>query len=59
MISPSHQLATYPKEQITTGGVSRMPNYTDRMSVRQMVDLVAFLQSRYIERPAMPTYTFR
>jgi hypothetical protein len=25
-----------------------MPNYTDKMSVRQMVDLAAFLQSRYI-----------
>lgn len=59
MISPSHQFAPHTKEQITTGGVSRMPNYTDKMSVRQMVDLVAFLQSRYIERPAMPAYTFR
>ena len=43
MISPSHQLALYPKEQVTSGGMSRMPNYTDRMSVRQIVDLVAFL----------------
>lgn len=59
LISPSHQLALYPKEQIATHGVSRMPNYTDKMSVRQMVDLVAFLQSRYIERPTLPTYNYR
>ena len=59
LISPSHQLALYPKEQITTGGVSRMPNYTDKMSARQMVDLVAFLQSRYIERPSLPAYNYR
>ena len=54
----SHQLALYPKEQVTSGGMSRMPNYTDKMSVRQMVDLVDFLQSRYIERPMLPTYTY-
>ncbi len=59
LISPSHQLALYPKEQITTHGVSRMPSYTDKMSARQMVDLVAFLQSRYIERPSLPTYNYR
>ena len=58
MISPSHQLALYPKEQVTSGGMSRMPNHTDKMSVRQMVDLVAFLQSRYIERPMLPTYDY-
>ena len=59
LINPSHQLAPYPKEQIAIGGVSRMPNYSDKMSVRQMVDTVAFLQSRYVERPTMPTYSYR
>jgi L-cysteine S-thiosulfotransferase len=50
MINPSYELAPYPKEQITSGGVSRMPNYADKMSVRQMVDVVAFLQSKYVVR---------
>lgn len=48
IIYPNYQLAPYPKDQITSGGQSRMPHYTDRMTVRQLTDIVAFLQSRYI-----------
>jgi L-cysteine S-thiosulfotransferase len=47
IIYPSYDLAPYPKDQITSGGQSRMPHYTDRMTVRQLTDIVAFLQSRY------------
>jgi len=57
LIAPSHQIALHRKEQeeqLTTGGVSRMPSYADRISVRQMVDLVAFVQSRYSERTLLP-----
>ncbi len=48
---------TYPGSLITSGGQSRMPTYADRISVRQMADIVAFLQSRFTVRPlarAMP-----
>ena len=54
IINPSHRLAHYPKNQITQGGESRMPYYADRMTVRQLTDVVAFLQSRYRVR-RLPT----
>lgn len=60
MIYPSHRLAPgAPKDQIATGGVSRMPDYTDKMTVRQAVDVVAFLQSRYTVRQTLPNYAYR
>ncbi|HTX39160.1 MAG TPA: c-type cytochrome [Bryobacteraceae bacterium] len=53
IIYPSYDLAPYPKDEITSGGQSRMPHYADRMTVRQLTDIVAFLQSRYYV-PRMP-----
>jgi len=48
IINPSHRLAKgYPLEMIQTDGVSKMPNYNDTMTVSQLIDLVAFLQSQY------------
>jgi mono/diheme cytochrome c family protein len=47
IINPSFELAPYPASQITAAGKSRMPAY-DRISVRQLTDIVAFLQSRYV-----------
>ena len=47
IINPSHALANYRRDQITVSpGKSRMPEYAD-ISVRQLTDLIAFLQSRY------------
>ncbi|HZT32608.1 MAG TPA: c-type cytochrome [Bryobacteraceae bacterium] len=54
VINPSHRLAPYPKELITTGGHSRMTSYADQMTVRQLIDLVAYLQSRYTVRRTPP-----
>jgi mono/diheme cytochrome c family protein len=53
IIHPSHKLARgLDKEEITTStGESRMPGYSDIMTVRQLIDLVAFLQSRYTVVP--------
>jgi hypothetical protein len=53
IINPSHKLARgLDKEEITTSaGESRMPDYSDIMTVRQLIDLVAFLQSRYTVVP--------
>jgi len=53
IIYPSYDLAPFPKDEITSGGKSRMPRYADRISVRQLTDIVAFLQSRYFV-PRMP-----
>jgi len=47
LLDPSYQLAPYPRDQITSDGKSRMPCYAGKMTTQQMIDLVAFLQSRY------------
>jgi len=55
IINPSHRLARNPSKQpITKDGQSVMPIYNDVMTVTQMVDIAAFLESKYkgIERPA-------
>ena len=58
IINPSHSLAPgYPKELITKDNQSAMPNFNDTMTVRQLIDLVAFLQSRYeLVLPEPATY---
>ncbi len=54
IIHPSYRLARgYSKGQIAMSeGASRMPNHGNSMTVHQLVDLVAFLQSRYSVVPA-------
>lgn len=48
VINPSHRLAPrYPVETVSTDGESLMRNYNDVLTVQQLVDLVAFLQSQY------------
>jgi len=50
VIDPSHSLAPgFKKEQIKDGKLSPMPEFNETMTVRQLIDLVAFLQSRYQE----------
>lgn len=58
IINPSHSLAPgYPKELITKDNQSAMANFNDTMTVRQLIDLVAFLQSRYeLVLPEPATY---
>jgi hypothetical protein len=48
IINPSHTLAPgYPQKYVGERGKSRMEDYNQVMTVSQMIDLVAFLQSRY------------
>ena len=48
IINPSHRLSSrYPKEEISADGESFMPTMNELMTVRQLVDLVAFLQIQY------------
>lgn len=56
IINPSHKIApALSVEQVKSGDLSRMPDFTEHMTVRQMIDLVAFLQSRYtVIRPGVP-----
>ncbi len=57
IINPSHRLASYPKSQIATDGKSRMPEYAESLSVRELTDLVAFLQAHYTVRSVRPAYS--
>jgi len=57
IINPSHRLATgFVPGVIAEEGESKMTNYNDAMTVRQLIDLVAFLQSHYELREYEPTH---
>ncbi len=57
IINPSHRLIQgYPPEQISQDGESLMADYNDWMTVAQLIDLVAFLQSHYEVVP--PDYEY-
>jgi|SRR5581483_3991821 len=58
IIFPSEHLAAYPHSMIANGDQSRMPSYADRITVRQLTDLVAFLQQQYIVVPPAPAYVY-
>lgn len=48
IINPSHRLAMgYPTDTVSVDGKSKMKNYNDVMTVTQLTDLVAFVQSKY------------
>ena len=48
IINPSHRLAKgYPVYAVSVDGKSKMKNYNDAMTVTQLTDLVAFVQSKY------------
>lgn len=51
--NPSRRVAHDGGPAVRSGSLSRMPDYADVMTVREMTDLVAYLQSRYevIEQP--------
>lgn len=54
IINPSHKLASgYREEDISERGKSRMEaeNLNDIMTVRELIDIVAFLQPLYSVRP--------
>lgn len=48
IINPSHRFAVgYAAEDIKEDGESKMRKYNDEMTVTELTDLVAFLQSHY------------
>jgi mono/diheme cytochrome c family protein len=48
IIMPSSHFASgYPAAQTQEGAKSKMPDYTSTMTVRQLADLVAFMQAHY------------
>lgn len=54
IINPNYRLANYPMSQAAPNGASLMPSHADKMTVQQMVDIVAFLQQHYTMR-SLPT----
>lgn len=63
IINPSHKLArNIGRQEIARDGESVMTVYNDVMTVTEMIDLTAFLQSQYekIERPGYryPVYSY-
>jgi hypothetical protein len=62
IINPTHKIAPrYPRDQITSGGESVMAlaYLNDVMTVQQLVDLVAFLETTYnIVPPEVQPYWY-
>lgn len=58
IINPSHKLASgYEPETISADGESKMRVYNDVMTVKQLTDLVVFLQPHY--KVVVPDYVYR
>lgn len=55
ILHPSYRLAG-PHEAVVSGRLSRMGDFTDTMTLREMIDLVAFLQTTYEEVPPPAAY---
>jgi len=51
IINPAFHSAAYPAPNAMENGHPRMPEYASRMTVQQLTDIVAYLQSRYSLRP--------
>ncbi len=48
IIHPSHEISgRHPREKVADGERSRMRSFNEQMSVAQLVDLTAYLQSKY------------
>ena len=64
IVNPSHRLASgYAEFLVSTDGVSNMTNYNDVLTVTELTNLVAYLQSKYrleTPRPAQeyPIYPY-
>jgi hypothetical protein len=55
IINPSHRLTGgYDERLVSSGGLSRMGDFSEALTVRQLVDIVAFLQSTYEVQPPAP-----
>jgi sulfur-oxidizing protein SoxX len=47
IVNPSHRIAYKSGTGVRAGTLSRMPDYTDAMTVRELADLIAYLQTKY------------
>lgn len=57
IVNPSHQLSYgFQKELVESGDESRMADYNEVMTVEQLIDMVAYLQSIYEVKPPPPMH---
>ena len=57
IVDPSHRLAPgYERHQVASGKLSRMGDFGASLSVSELIDLVAFVQSRYVVEPPVNAY---
>jgi len=57
IINPQHIISpNYRGKYTDAAGKSLMPDYNRHMTVKELIDLVAFLQSRYKLKPPDPAY---
>lgn len=56
ILNPNYHLAPVSTGEITVDGHSRMPAFTDKITARQMVDVIAYLQSSYVIQRFTPSY---
>jgi hypothetical protein len=55
IVNPSHRITGgHPAELVRVGTRSRMGDFGEAMTAQQLVDLVAFLQSKYVVVPMPP-----
>jgi mono/diheme cytochrome c family protein len=48
IVDPSHRLvAASPPDRVASGGLSRMGDFSEAMTVRDLIDVVAYLHTRY------------
>jgi sulfur-oxidizing protein SoxX len=56
VINPSHRIAhRFDPQNTDATGQSKMRNYNDVMTVKQLIDLVSFLESNYELKPYKPS----
>jgi len=55
IINPSHGFSPrYPRAKVAEAGQSKMPKFNETMTVEQLIDLTAYLQSKYeLERGSL------
>jgi mono/diheme cytochrome c family protein len=48
IVNPSHGFSRrYPREQVADEDRSKMPNFNETMTVEELINLTAYLQSKY------------
>ena len=47
IVNPSHRIAYERRNEARAGTLSRMPDYKEAMTVAELADLVAYLQTKY------------